>query len=419
MDVKGKKIAILGLGESGFQTAFFLQRRGARLWVSDAGDSEQLRQRKEALEKAQIPVEIGKHTVENIIDSSFVVISPGISPRTDIYQTLHKEQVEILSEIELAFRFFSGDVIAVAGTDGKTTVTTLIKEILCGCGMKAISCGNIGNPFIGEIDTRSADTIVILEVSSFQLYHIKLFRPKVAVLLNIAPDHLNWHYNFQDYVDAKNKLFQNQTKNDYAIVNFQDTETAQFLCRIKAQKLFFNQFPSDLDANREAALMICDVYNLDKKRGESIVRGFPGVEHRLEYIPSSDTVVYINDSKSTSLHSLTWALASMKKKVILICGGRNKGLDFTTVRKDVKEKVMCAVVIGEARDEIMQAWKDIVQCIPAHGVEEALTVARTHAEDGDTILFSPACTSFDMFSSYKERGTLFKKLVRQSEKVSE
>ncbi len=411
MNLKGKKISVLGLGESGFQTAFFLRKQGARLWVSDSGDNEKLRERKDALDKARIPCEIGKHTIENIVDASLVVISPGISPQSDIYRMLHKEQVEIISEIELAFRYFSGDVIAVTGTDGKTTVTNLIKEILCKLGKNAVSCGNIGNPFIGEIDNLRPDSIVVLEVSSFQLYHIKKFRPHVAVLLNIAPDHLDWHYNFKDYVDAKNKLIQNQTATDYAILNFQDEETNKFLCRIKSRKLFFNQFQSDLDSNREAALLICDVYKLDKKIGESVVRKFPGLEHRMEYVPSGDKLIYINDSKSTSLHSLIWALNSVKKKVILICGGRNKGLDFTSVCSLIHERVKCAVILGEAREEIVYAWKDHVLCIPVSDIREAVNAARGQAQEGDIILFSPACTSFDMFSSYKERGCVFKNIV--------
>ncbi|MBU1864657.1 MAG: UDP-N-acetylmuramoyl-L-alanine--D-glutamate ligase [Candidatus Omnitrophica bacterium] len=414
MNIQGKKIAVLGLGESGLQTALFLKKHDALPFVSEREDTDGIKKRKELLDREGISCEIGTHSIQKIIDSAFVIISPGISPRTPICQMLHKEQVEVLSEIELACRFFSGDIIAVTGTDGKTTVTTLIQELLTGFGLQAISCGNIGNPFIGELDTITSNTKVVLEVSSFQLYRIKQFKPMVAVLLNVAPDHLDWHYNFNDYLDAKMKLFANQTSKDYAILNFNDKETQNFLCRINSRQLFFNQFPSDMDANREAALLICDVYGLDKRKGKQIVRNFPGLEHRMEFVPSGDGIRYINDSKSTSLHSLEWALDLMEKKVILICGGRNKGLDFSLAQHIVKEKVKCAVVFGESKEDIRAAWKDCVPCTCASTLPEVLTLAQHHAEENDTILFSPACTSFDMFLNYKERGTVFKQLVNKA-----
>jgi len=332
MNVGNKKISIVGLGESALVAALFLHTRGARVFVSESNDSAAVQKRVQQLEEQDIEYEVGIHSHDRLTRSDCVVISPGIGPQTDIFKTLHRAQIDIISEVELASRFCKGEIIAVSGTDGKTTVTTLITEILNGCGHKAVSCGNIGNPFIGEIDTIDEDTKVVVEVSSFQLYTIKQFRPRVAVLTNIAPDHLNWHYNFADYVNAKQKLFQNQTATDFSILNFTDEETQQFLCRIKAKKLFFNQNESEFDPNHDAALQICSVYKCDREKAKEIVRNFKGVEHRLERVPSDDGILYINDSKATSLHALEWALDRQERKVVLMCGGRNKGLDFTTVR---------------------------------------------------------------------------------------
>jgi UDP-N-acetylmuramoylalanine--D-glutamate ligase len=413
MHVKGKKITLVGLGESTLAAAFFLKDRGASVFVSEGNISDSIRLRAETLQSQGIECEIGGHTTEKVMLSDMVVISPGIAPQTEIFQRIHKAQIDIISEIELASCFCPNDIIAITGTDGKTTVTTLITEILNGCGLKARSCGNIGNPFIGEINQLDKETKVVIEVSSFQLYTIKQFRPKVAVLTNIAPDHLNWHYNYDDYVNAKMKLFQNQTSSDYVILNFTDKDTAEFLCRIKAKKLFFNQFETDLDPNKEAAFRICDVYDLDKAKAREILHNFKGVEHRLEHVDSSDGIVYINDSKATSLHALEWGLNRQKNKVILLCGGRNKGLDFTTMRDTVSAKAKHVICFGEARHEIRAAWEGAVPLSERMTVAEAFSQARTIAQPGDVVLFSPACTSFDEFKNYCERGRHFKDLVRR------
>jgi UDP-N-acetylmuramoylalanine--D-glutamate ligase len=417
MRLKNKKIAVLGLGESGLASALFLQEKGAHVFVSEATEAESIQKRALILQKNGIDYEVGRHSFKRLSRSDLIVISPGISPQTDVFKALHRAQVDMISEIELASCFCPGDIVAVSGTDGKTTVTTLINDILRGCGYNTIQCGNIGNPFVGELARITTDTIVVLEVSSFQLYTIKRFRPKVALLTNIAPDHLNWHYDYADYINAKQKIFQNQTASDYAILNFNDEKTREFLCRIKAKKIFFGQFETEFDPNQDAALQICAVYDCDREKAKEIVGDFKGVEHRLEPVPSSDSITYINDSKSTSLHALEWALARQKKKVILICGGRNKGLDFKTVSGAVRAVTHAVIVFGEAAGEIRDAWSSHSEIITVDTLAEAFDVACRLAQENGTILFSPACTSFDQFDSYVHRGMYFKELVAQRQIV--
>lgn len=418
MRVKNKKIAILGLGESALASALFLQQKDASVFVSEAGESEAIHKRARILQAAGIACEIGHHSIERLICSDLIVISPGIGPQTEIFKELNHAHVDMISEIELASCFCKGDIVAVTGTDGKTTVTTLIYELLRGCGYKTLHCGNIGNPFVGELSRIDKDTIVVLEVSSFQLYTIKRFRPKVVVLTNIAPDHLNWHYDYADYVNAKQKVFQNQTAADYAILNFKDETTQEFLCRVKSKKIFFNQFATEFDPNQDAALQITKVYACDTENAKHIVRTFSGVEHRLEVVPSRDDITYINDSKCTSLHALEWALARQGGDVILLCGGRNKGLDFNTVVDAVACSVQAVIAFGEAAEEIRAAWARQVDLITVDTLPEAFAAACQRVSQRGTILFSPACTSFDQFDSYEQRGKRFKELVAESQRVS-
>lgn len=417
MRVKNKKIAILGLGESALASALFLQQKDAAVFVSEAGESEAIQKRARVLHQAGIPYEVGHHSIDRLSASDLIVISPGIGPKTDIFKELNYAHVTMISEIELASCFCKGDIVAVTGTDGKTTVTTLIYELLRGCGYKTLRCGNIGNPFVGELSRIDKDTIVILEVSSFQLYTIKRFRPKVAVLTNIAPDHLNWHYDYADYVNAKQKVFQNQTAADCAILNFKDEKTQEFLCRIKSKKIFFNQCETEFDPNQDAALQIAKVYACDRAKAKHIVRTFPGVEHRLEVVPSRDGITYINDSKCTSLHALEWALARQDGEVVLLCGGRNKGLDFNTIRDTVACSVQSVIAFGEAAAEIRAAWASQVDLITVDTLPEAFDAACQRVSQRGTILFSPACTSFDQFDSYEQRGKRFKELVAETQTV--
>lgn len=409
-DYLGKTFSVLGLGKSGFESALFLNQRGARVFVSELQSSEILVERKRRLEEARISVELGKHSVEDILDSDAVIISPGISPHSDIYQKVRASQMPLWSEIELAFRHCPAPVIAVTGSNGKTTVTTLIAQMFKDQGLHAISCGNIGNPFVGEVERVTAESLVILEVSSFQLENIATFRPKVAILLNLSSNHFDWHGDFERYVKAKMRIFENQTLEDFAILNGDDTEVVRRSADIKATRVFFESKGGE-NPNFKACLQVSAACGLKQDATEKTLLNFNGIEHRMEELKTSDGIRYINDSKSTTIASLKWALDRMNKKVVLIMGGRHKGGDFSEMKEMVVEKVGCLIVLGEASRLIESKFFSMVPIIRAESLKGAVESAQAVARPGDTVLFSPACASFDMFRNYEDRGQQFKQIV--------
>ena len=354
MDVlTGKKVSVLGLGKSGFESALFLKERGAEVYVSEIANKEEFLKRKDVLESSGIETEVGSHNLARLLESHFTVISPGIAPHTEVMQTLRSKHHLVISEIELAFRFFSGDVIAVTGTNGKTTTTTLSAGLLNCFGRKAFSCGNIGNPFIGEIRRGNTSGTAVVEVSSFQLETIQLFRPCVALLLNVEPDHIDWHGSFDKYLSAKLRIFENQKPDDAAILNFRDPVLQKSISKIRSRVLFFNEKENVENPNWDAVLTLCDVYEWDRKKGEEFLRNAPPIEHRLERVGSPEEtqgVIYINDSKSTNPSSLAYALERQKQKVILIVGGKSKGNRFDHLRTLVSQKVKHLIIFGEGKD---------------------------------------------------------------------
>ncbi len=405
-----KKISVLGLGISGFESALFLKRQGARVFVSELSMSEAVLEYGRQLERAGIEVELGRHSHERVLTSDLVVISPGISPKTEIYRALQEAKKDVISEVELASWFFSGDIIAVTGTNGKTTTTSLIAGLLQFFGVHAVACGNIGNPFIAEIEKMDSDSKAVVEVSSFQLENIRSFRPHVALLLNITPDHFDWHGSMDAYIHAKARVFKNQTPNDFAILNWQDEPTKSILPSIPSKIIYFNKGEVE-NPNRDAVLKMADIYGFSREKSLSFLKDFPGIEHRMEKVPSRDGICYINDSKSTNPSSLEWALQRMKEPAILICGGRNKGNDFRPLASLVQRKVKTCLIFGESSQEMSQAWEEMVPVKLCRDLEDAVSEARNSAKPGDTILLSPACASFDMFKNYKERGEKFKEIV--------
>lgn len=413
-EFQNEPIAVLGLGKSGFESARFLHAQGARVWVSESKSSPEMLERKAALESLGIAVELGMHSPDRILSAKRVIMSPGIPPSSAIYQSVRKNQIPIWSEIELASRFCPADIVAVTGTSGKTTVTTLLGEIFRANGYPAIVCGNIGNPMIGEAAQWTKDSIVVLEVSSFQLENIDTFRPHVALLLNLSDNHLDWHGSFDAYASAKWNVFRNQTRGDYALVNAKDLESVRRAAHMQAQKVYFNGGETD-NPNWAACLAVSGIYRLDERKTKSVWHEFRGIEHRMETVPSQDGLRYINDSKSTSIASLKWALERMDRKVILIAGGRHKGGDFSALADLVSEKVRFLVAIGEAAPLIEKTFQSATRVLKVSSLDEAVRHARAVASAGDTILFSPACASFDMFRNYEERGRRFKELVHAAQ----
>ncbi|MBI4549909.1 MAG: hypothetical protein HY714_03180 [Candidatus Omnitrophica bacterium] len=409
--VKGKQAAVVGLGVSGAETALFLARQGAQVFVSENSSTPAAQEYRRKLSEAGIESEIGRHSLDRITGADLVVLSPGIKPSAPVYRALaDKPHPDFISEIELAYRFAPCEVIAVTGTNGKTTTTSLIAGLFNFTGTHAIACGNIGNAFIGEIGRLGPASKAVVEVSSFQLENIRRFRPKVALLLNVTPDHFDWHGNMEAYLAAKARIFMNQTAQDFAVLNRQDVPTRTLAGRIPSAIRYFNDGEVD-NPNYDAVRRVGEIYGMDPARVEQYLRDFKGIEHRLEEVPSGDGFVYINDSKSTNTSSLEWALQRMSRPVILLCGGRNAGNDFRPLSDLVRKKVKTCVAFGEAREEIAEAWRDIVSVTVCPDLEASVSQAQSTGAPGDTILFSPACKSFDQFQNYKHRGQRFKEIV--------
>lgn len=409
--IQGQKVAILGLGETGLAAALFLKRRGFSIFVSEFQVSDALEGRAARLREEAIPFELGRHSLEKIVKSDWAVISPGIPPTAEVYQALRKKGIPILSEVEVACRFSPGEVIAVTGTSGKTTVTTLLDRIFKAHGRSSLACGNIGNPWIGEIDRLTPETQVILEISSFQLLHTFSFRPHVAILLNIGPNHLDWHPDLQDYVAAKLRLFQNQTPEDWALIRSSDREAFFSNFRFPSRVVYFGAKERE-NANEELLYEVTRLKGLDPAKTREVLSRFEGLEHRLEKVAEVGGVQFVNDSKCTTLEALIWALDRFPDgRVILLAGGHAKGADFRRVRERLQKKLKQAVVYGEAQELLWESWEGAAPLVRAPGLPEAFQEALKRARPGDAILLSPACASFDQFKNYQERGRLFKALV--------
>ncbi len=415
MDVlNGKKAAVLGLGKSGYESALFLKERGADVYVSELAVKEEFLKSKEELEAKEIPTDVGSHDIPRILNAHFIVCSPGIAPHTEVVQAIHNAHKTMISEIELAYRFFEGEVVAVTGTNGKTTTTTLSAGLIRHFGKKAFSCGNIGNPFIGEIRRGNTSGVAAVEVSSFQLETIQMFRPRVAFLLNIEPDHMDWHGTYEKYISAKLRIFENQKTEDAAVINFRDPVIQNSLSKIRSRIFYFNEKKGVENPNWDAVLALCDIYGWDRKAGQKFLESAPPIEHRLEqFLRPEETggISYINDSKSTNPSSLAYALERQKKKVILIAGGKNKGNRFDTLKPLVKDKVKHLILFGQCKDLMKEDLEGAAPYEIAGDLKDAFEQARKAAQPGDVVLFSPGCASFDMFKNYEDRGRQFKHRV--------
>lgn len=413
MDFKHKKILVAGLGRSGFAAARLLKKQGARVWASDRQDSVHIQNLALALRKAGVFVETGAHTPEFTDGKDIIVISPGVPSDLPFLKKAKRNRIPVISEIELGFLLCPSPIIAVTGTNGKTTVTTLIGRVLEEAGRRSVVCGNIGNPFTGELDKLDRDSLVVLETSSFQLENISQFRPYIALVLNISPDHLDRYSTFEEYVRAKERIFMNQTSSDFAVLNYRDSIVRGFRDKTKAKTLFFNKNEDarGLNDNQRAVLAVGALMAVAEETVFSVFRNFKGLEHRYEYVAEIEGIKFINDSKATNIHSTLYALNSSAQRLILIAGGRDKGQDFQPVRQWLGKKVKYLILIGEGADKIEAVARDCAPVKRAGSLEEAVGFAYSIAERGDLVLLSPMCASFDMFENYEHRGRVFKEAV--------
>jgi UDP-N-acetylmuramoylalanine--D-glutamate ligase len=438
MQIKGQHIAVLGAGESGGAAARLLLAEGARVTVLDSGDADSLREKISALHAEGASVIAGPAADSDPGEYDFAVLSPGIDPATALVQNFRARGVSIIGELELAFVLCARPVIAITGTNGKTTTTQLVEKMLLGCGVKTVACGNIGPAFSAKVREGRAMDVMTVEASSFQLEEIRTFRPTVAVWLGFAPDHLDRYPTLQSYFEAKVRIFENQTADDWAVVNLRDRLPA-----LKARRITFSAYESGGDfelrdgvirfqgkpvlkmsdtnlrgshnaENLMAALAVGLTRGLDFPQMLAPLCAYKPLPHRCELIRTLDGVDYVNDSKATNLDSLEKALAGETRKVVLIAGGKDKGFEFGGVADLVAEKCRCAVLLGEMAARIERLWSPRVPCLNAgRSLEKAVHLAHSQACSGDIVLFSPGTSSFDMFRNYADRGNQFRQLVHK------
>jgi UDP-N-acetylmuramoylalanine--D-glutamate ligase len=416
IDFRGKNVVVLGLGISGLASAKLLKNLGAKVFVSDKSEGDKQKELSLQLSSQSIPFELGKHTRSKMERANYLIISPGVPYNCEPLQWARKRNREIIGEIELGYQFCPAPIIAATGTNGKTTVTTLVGRILEKAGKNAFILGNIGKPFTAYVDKIKAQDFVSLEVSSFQLETIKEFRPKVSLILNFTPDHLDRYKDLTEYLQAKKRIFLNQKGDDFIVLNYADDYLRPLANETKAKVLFFGAGKSGYDEskfnpNQLAVLKVAEALNISLDVCLEVFKEFKGIEHRMEFVANVDGIDFINDSKGTNVESTIWGLKNSVKPVILIAGGRDKGSDFTTIRDLIKDKVKYLVLLGEAKEKIKKALADLVETSEAEDMNHAVHIAFIKASAGDCVLLSPMCASFDMFSNYEERGRVFKSIV--------
>ncbi|HTG55533.1 MAG TPA: UDP-N-acetylmuramoyl-L-alanine--D-glutamate ligase [Niabella sp.] len=440
-----KKLVILGGGESGVGAAVLAKLKGYEVLVSDGGSLKEIYRNE--LDAAGIEWEQGTHSAERILEADEIVKSPGIPEKNDLVKQIRKKGIPVISEIELAYRY-KGDskIVAITGSNGKTTTTSLIYHILTTGGLDAALVGNIGESFARQVAI-DPKPVYVVEVSSFQLDDIIVFRPDIAVLTNITEDHLDrYDYNFENYIRSKFRIIENQKKGDYFIYNMDDEVTIRYIDQFKINS---NQLPISMAHENNGAFikdgemyvrtgddfMSMSVYDFTLKgkhnqyntmagslagttmeiRKEKIreaVQTFQNLEHRMEHVATIRGVEFINDSKATNINSTWYALESMDKPTILVLGGVDKGNDYSLLMDMVKEKVKAIVCLGLDNQKIHAAFDGVVPVVvDTSSAQEAVTAAFSYAEKGDVVLLSPGCASFDLFKNYEDRGTQFKKAV--------
>jgi len=494
MELQGKKITVVGLGRSGLGAANLLSKLGADVTVTDSKPEEELAGFRKKL-SSSVRLALGSHPEDIFVSSDMLVISPGVPLSIPPLSRAREKAIPIVGELELAYRIFSNQslqfsferstagrrmpFLGVTGTNGKSTTTTLLNIMLNKGGLRTILGGNIGNALteeiyerIGEPQNRGTAEVnvsqrqyiaaselevdyVVVEVSSFQLEAIKDFRPKGAVILNITPDHLDRYYSFDEYAEAKARIFENQGEGDFLLLNADDQETMKAAHKItngkkenpdifyfsrkqivegiycRGGKIYSNF--SDMPLLTRHSLLIDagemkikGVHNLENAMAASamallagtsleavrdVLRAFPGLEHRLEFVKEIQGVKYVNDSKGTNVGAVLKSLESFVNPIVLIAGGRDKAGDFSLLRNLVKERVRALVLIGEAQEKIKKALGNLTKTFLAEDLTEAVQISQNIARKGDVVLLSPACASFDMFADFEDRGRQFKKIV--------
>ena len=448
MDLEGKTVLVIGLGRTGIATARFLLDKGARVLAADEKPISELGEAIAPLRGVPgIEFGIGQGDLDALSRVDLIVPSPGVAPFHPLLAEGARRNMLIVSELELASGYVKKPIVAITGTNGKTTTTTLLGEILERCGKRAFVGGNIGTPLISHVGGSQEEDFVVLEVSSFQLQWVSDFHPFIAMLLNVSCDHLDYHASLEEYRAVKERIFARQGRRDLAILNGDDPQLADLAERLPAEHVvLFSSFSKPAEgifvdgeflryrfAGRDetypvGAIRLKGAHNLENIMAAvvaarmcgcspegiaEVVNTFTGIAHRIEFAGTADGVAYYDDSKGTNVDAVYRALQSFDGPVVLLLGGRYKGGDFTVLETLLRERVKALIVFGEAADRIEAMIGGTVETERAGTLREAVGLARRIATPGDTVLLSPGCSSFDEFKNYEERGSVFKDLVRK------
>jgi UDP-N-acetylmuramoylalanine--D-glutamate ligase len=447
MELKGKRVLVVGLGKSGLAAALFLRRQGAQVTVSDIRSAESLAKEIPTLLEEGIMVEAGGHGLLTFRRQDLIVVSPGVPLDTPELAQVRSFGLPVIGELELAARFLKGRILAVTGSNGKTTTTALIGEMLKEAGFRTLVAGNIGVPVVGLVEQSTDDAWSVLEVSSFQLETTEQFHPHIAVILNITPDHLDRHGTFENYALAKERIFAEQSENDYVVLNADNVRAAEAASRSVARVFWLSAEHSvEQGAWLEDGFVVCragpearvetvmslgaiplkGTHNVENVLAavcaarlaaapvEAIrraVEAFKAVEHRLEHVATINGVEFYNDSKATNVDATAKAVAAFSSGIHLILGGKDKGSDYTQLAPLLRQRVRAVYTVGSAAAKIESQLRGVVSILSCQTLENAVDAAASAARSGEVVLLAPACSSFDQFENYEHRGRVFKQLV--------
>ncbi|HWZ54507.1 MAG TPA: UDP-N-acetylmuramoyl-L-alanine--D-glutamate ligase [Verrucomicrobiae bacterium] len=450
IELAGKQVLVVGLARTGIATALFCAERGARVTATEARPETEIAEAAAKLRAAGVTLELGGHRPETFVRQDLIVPSPGVPPTLPPLGAARAIGLPVWSEIELAWRFLRGRLICITGSNGKTTTTALIGHILETAGLPVQVAGNIGTPLISRVDLSSDAGFTVVEASSFQLESISAFRPDIAVLLNVTPDHLDRYGSIEAYGKAKARMFENQTAEDAAIINAEDAVAPQYAptgprvfwfsrlkrvasgCYLRDNEIVFRCDGVESVLLERGVIGLRGSHNIENVLAAAAaaklagvepaaisegVRTFAGVEHRIEYVATISGVDYFNDSKATNVDATLKALDAFPGNVLVILGGKDKGCDYRILRQALREHARMALLIGSAAEKIEAQLEGVVPVERAETLARAVQAAAKRAQPGDTVLLAPACASFDQFESYEHRGRVFKQLVRELEKL--
>jgi len=451
MELKRKKVLVVGLGRTGEAVCDFLLHQGAHVKVSEKKTKEDLGEKYQMWTQRGISIETGMHNLQSFLEADLIIPSPGVPIIPELIEAKARG-IKVISEIELAYRFLKGKLVGVTGSNGKSTTTSLTHKILKEGGKDSYLAGNIGTPLISFVKNSKPHHIYVTEISSFQLEYVHMFKADISVVLNITPDHLDWHPSFDDYYTAKKKLILSQSQNDISILNKDDPLVWAFskekqdhvyaFSRIDkvSRGLFIkddwiilangteekfmktSEIPLLGPHNQEnimASALVAHVLGIPLSQVKKSIQTFEGLEHRLEKTLTINGIEFYNDSKATNVDATLKSIQSFKNKIVLILGGRDKGGDFSKLRAQIKEKTMAVILLGEATDKIKKELKNTVPLYCVTSFREAVEKGYSLAKPGEIVLLAPACTSFDMFQNFEERGRRFKQEVRELKERTE